>query len=492
MKASSSTLSTASFAASFSIRCSRTIAPSFAAYPPQLTLLLPPPPSQWHGYLGLDILPAAKAFLKEVYMQNFISGMYEHAIMDMRMNGGIKAWSAVAYCPHVSKTGEVLIDNAIDAHPHFVRSTPTMNVAMPDFSCEYWTAYIPADSVPIFKVEFKNWPLYCALTMYDAQGLPLASLHGKQVERYFLNESIHNGAGMDARIFRVPSLTGGRIDESSRAVYINLMKGVSPSAYSGPICACFRVYRPSTVFIIPDSDKPSIYLLPKEEVEAFSPFKNPIDELEHLPVQETAAAMDKGADLEKQFNGLISKHLKPLKPHQFGTQFFHPASVAGLFVNANATYVLCFVPPDKKGLTMKGRTPKFENWRPYYGIMAVDYSTTKTMSTLTFEHFGGWDQEYELFAFRTIGDATEAGYDANNPKHHILLWGTSDVCNGACGLVLRYLHYFESDGVASEDGKAEEEASKASEEQNMLRELDGDALSTYDHVIPGCSTLTFV
>ena len=419
-------------------------------------------------------------------MHKFLSNLYEIEIKkQLKEVGTVTAWSAVAYCPPTSSIGNSLPSPpANNSSRHFVRTTPTMNVAMPDFSCEYWTGYIPAGQVPIFEVEFKDWTLYCALTMYDSHGLPLSSLNSKQVERYFANEEqikLKGGEGRstDSRISSAPaSVQGGN------KVFVNIMKGVKSKAYSGPICACFRVYRPNHVHITPDDDKPEVYLINRAEADTFDPRSGMMSK---IPIATTSDAMDRGVEVAEKFTKLISKHLKPLKPHQLGTQFFHPSSVAGLFVNANATYVLCFVPNDKRGLVMKGRTPKQEAWRPYYGIMAIDYHTTNTLSTLTFEHLGYWDKEFELFAFRTQKEAVEAGYDSTNPLHQILLWGSE--CEGPLGLVLRYLHYFEIDG---DTDQGREEAEKALEEQKNLCDRDGDRVETFDVQVPGCSKVLYV
>ena len=105
-----------------------------------------------------------------------------------------------------------------------------------------------------------------------------------------------------------------------------------------------------------------------------------------VPHETQSNAFTAGRRIESKFQNLISSHMKPLKSHQFSTQFFHPTSVAGLFVNANATYVIAFLGKGKKGMRMKAKVPEEAAQRPYYGIMTVDY-VSAFLKTLLSIHF---------------------------------------------------------------------------------------------------------
>ena len=177
--------------------------------------------------------------------------------------------------------------------------------------------------------------------------------------------------------------------------------------------------------------------------------------------------------------------MKPLKPHQLSSQFFHPSSVAGLFVNANATYVISFLASSMKGMRMRTAVPNEERHRPYYGIMTVDYNTTKTISSLTWEELGGWGTSFELFVARNAKDAALGGYSEKNAEHRLLLW--SDDLKGPLGLCLRYLHYFERCGLEGE----EEDIERAAEEREALLERNGDFQEHFTKTIPGLSDIAF-
>ena len=225
---------------------------------------------------------------------------------------------------------------------------------------------------------------------------------------------------------------------------INLMKGVD---HSGPVCALFRVYRPSSHSICPDDELPKTYFIKRKEAKGFD-FSDSTGgaSLEEIKPAKTIDAFNTGKRIETTFCALIQRHMKPLKGRQLGTQFFHPNSVAGLFVNANATYVIAFKPPTKTCIRMKTKVPKQQSWRCYYGVMAIEYESTNTLSSKTFEELGGWGTGIVVYAAQNEEAAAKHGYDKRDKTHHLLTWKER---KGACGLVLRYLHYFE-DGAMEE------------------------------------------
>ena len=434
-----------------------------------------PANEQWHGYLGLDILPAAKTFLKDTLMHNFLIKMYDlelSSMLDPKNGGKIMAWSAVAYAPPQDPEYTHLL----------VRSTATMNVAMPDWAAEYWNTYIPADAAPVFEVDFPDWALYSALTLYDTHGMPVASVNSTQVERY-----LSGGPGADSvRISRSSGATG-------RTVFVNVLAQQTAAgdgsskklgAVSGPLCALFRVYRPRHITITPHESKPNVYLIPRSRVDDFRADKPATYKDGLLDISPLESAFSNGERIAETFTQLINKYMKPLKLHQQGTQFFHPLSVAGLFVNANATYVIAFVPPDKSGMVIEGSVPEYASFRPYYGIMAIDYHTTNTVSSMTFEHLGGWGAAYKVFAFRTLLEAQRSGYDDKDKTHKFFEWGT--VIKGPLSIVLRYLHYFEANGKGGE-----EDAKLAADERRRLCERNGDDVFKFE-VVPGCHHIEYV
>lgn len=425
-----------------------------------------PANEQWHGYLGLNIIPAFKAFAKDALMHSFLSKMYDHEIKAMThqlgTEGKVLSWSAVSYTPPQEP----------ELQDHLLHRTATMNVAMPDFAAEYWNTYVPADLAPIFELEFPDWAIYSALTLYNTHGLPIASINSSQCERY-----LEGKGGIDR--FRVSKKSGS---DGKKTVFVNILGGWGNSGekpIKGPLCALFRVYRPRHIHITPHEIKPTTYLIPRHAVDSFSCDDEATYSSGLLQVAPLEMAFANGDRMAQTFTSLINKYMKPLQAHQQGTQFFHPLSVSGLFVNPDATYVIAFVPPDKKGLIMEGSVPEWRKYRPYYGIMAVDYNTTMTVASVTFEHLGGWGSPYKVYAFRTLLEATEAGYDKTNKEHIFLCWGTE--IKGPLSIVLRYLHY-DMDGEEGEEGE---------EEKRRLCERNGDCVSNFEP-IPGCPEIVYV
>ena len=78
----------------------------------------------------------------------------------------------------------------------------------------------------------------------------------------------------------------------------------------------------------------------------------------YLPQAPRDLAMANGRRFGRKFSDVISSKLKELEKVKFGvdeegSQFFHPKNVAGLFVNANATYVVAFLPAGKRGMRIR-------------------------------------------------------------------------------------------------------------------------------------------
>jgi len=143
----------------------------------------------------------------------------------------------------------------------------------------------------------------------------------------------------------------------------------------------------------------------------------------YLPQASTEHAIAAGKRFGANFSSIIASKLGVLAPDKFGSQFFHPTSVAGLFPNLSATYVVAFLPeqeheeeknggaaaaaaaaaavyggvsvsgagggsrggqqrkaPPAKGMRLRGAVPSEESWRPFFGAMAVSYTTTETVN----------------------------------------------------------------------------------------------------------------
>ena len=94
---------------------------------------------------------------------------------------------------------------------------------------------------------------------------------------------------------------------------------------------------------------------------------------------------------------------------------------------------------------------------------------------MTFEQLGGWGAPFVLYVSRTEEVALTFGYDPADSKHKLLLWGND---SRQCGLVLRYIHYFERCGLPHE----EEDIERVRAERLGLTERNGDSYEYFSPV----------
>mmetsp|Transcript_72013 Transcript_72013/g.204406 ORF Transcript_72013/g.204406 Transcript_72013/m.204406 type:complete len:483 (-) Transcript_72013:121-1569(-) len=407
------------------------------------------------GPFGLGVLPHVKDLLKAGFLKAYLTRLY-NTELGTGPQGACRPNSAVA---HASLDPEM----------------NTMNIAMPDLTAEYWCTFVPPGQAPVFRLKFPEWSVYSALTAYDTAGFPVASLNARQV-----------AGGTDPRML---------IDSEGRVV-VHLMHGTTWD-HSAPLCVLFRVYRPEGVDITPHDDLPHARLV--SAASSTTPLRSKIakgldwqgfqdspassaddlmamsledvlnstDEFEGPVPQEEA--LQRGRVIGEDFNEVISSKIKALHQNQYGSQFFYPNSVGGLFVNANATYVIAFLGTEHHGMKITTKVPEKTRFRPFYGYMAISYTTTETVGSLVGEReaeLGGWGAEYTLYVAKTEEEAKEfSDYDPLNKAHRLLLWGPD--CDTP-GLVLRYLHYF-----AETTDLAEDELEASNKERELLTHLDG-------------------
>mmetsp|Transcript_13657 Transcript_13657/g.27981 ORF Transcript_13657/g.27981 Transcript_13657/m.27981 type:complete len:404 (-) Transcript_13657:27-1238(-) len=295
------------------------------------------------GPLGGGIIPALREKIKAGFLSAYLSKMYCAEIDGFQGSG--------------------LLANCVVAHASNDGSTNTMNIAMPELTAEYWCTFVPSGQAPVLRLTFPAWAVFSAVTAYDTSGLPLASVHAKQAKQ-------------DPRVVRI----GGKF-------LVNLMHGCE-GGWQGPLSVVFRVYRPAPglggLDMCPLQDRPEVRLLNKGSVaseharltrEAASDplslqslfslgaggvvggddgagympegmFDDPPDTETsgYLPQASTEHAIAAGKRFGANFSSIIASKLGVLAPDKFGSQFFHPTSVAGLFPNLSATYVVAFLP----------------------------------------------------------------------------------------------------------------------------------------------------
>lgn len=169
-----------------------------------------------------------------------------------------------------------------------------MNVAMPDFSAEYWCTYLPSSKFPIFRFRFPHWANYAALTIYDVCGLPLASIN--------LHDSL-----------TLPS-TSSFLRLTDGTCMVNMYPWLLRKNNLGPLCAIFRVYRPPSVTVTPLEDMPLVYFV--DRVEAKSLDLCEMEGRPEVPRVDRELARSRGKVVGDTFMAMIAKvrSLKPIKP----------------------------------------------------------------------------------------------------------------------------------------------------------------------------------
>jgi len=408
------------------------------------------------GPFGLGVLPHVREVLKAGFLKAYLTKLYNTELEVGRKSG----------------LGLVRPNCAV-AHASLDPEMNTMNIAMPDLTAEYWCTFVPPGKAPVFRLRFPEWSVYSALTAYDTSGFPVASLNARQVM-----------GGKDPRVL---------IDSEGRVI-VHLMHGTTFDQ-SAPLCVLFRVYRPEGIDITPHDDLPHARLVSalssttpltkriakgldwqgalgsespsSMEEESLEDVLNSSEEFEGPVPQEEA--LQRGRVIGLDFNEVISSKIKALHQNQYGSQFFYPNSVGGLFVNANATYVIAFLGEEHHGMKLSTAVPDKTRFRPFYGYMAISYTTTETVGSLVGEReseLGGWGAEYTLYVAKTEEEAKEfSDYDPSEKSHRLLLWGAD---TAVPGLVLRYLHYFKETTDLTDD-----EIEAANSEREQLTKLDG-------------------
>ena len=288
------------------------------------------------------------------------------------------------------------------SHASAERRTNSLNVAMPDFSVEYWVTAFEKGSTATLTGRFPTWARYAALTAYADDGLPFDSV-----------SIADEGAG---RAFT-------RTFTSTESDFVVLA----------------RIYRPASH---PES------LAPAEK------FAVRVDGKTWTVASETRARFN-GKALEWPIQYAVGRTLAKQLPSKRDMPMFRPAdaSLPGVFPNQDARYLITY--PSLEGgqcAVFRGHVPQAAPGRAFYGFMAVEMKTTATVASLSDEDLGGWGSAYTVFACRTEPNARQAGYDATDPSHHLLLSGDVELP----GVVLRDLDTTAGQGLKATDAWAEQ------------------------------------
>lgn len=415
-----------------------------------------------------QILPSVKNFLKEILIHRFLSNWYASELeMMTSAHDEIIAWSAVAHSSPPRK-------DIYSTPPGEFQVYPTMNIAFPDLSAEYYLTFVPKSSAPIFHVCFPEWVVYGALTMYDSYGLPISSVNAQELRAY---DSFQRNKSTD-RYTAYSKMSRPRNDPSKVAV--NLLKGCP---YRGNCVVVCRFYRPSSMDLTPRSCLPEVYFIDRGSVQRYVPGLAPE---RPLTIAATSEAFHAGKRIEAFFSRLIVGKLRDPTQDLYGCQFFHPQAVVGCFPNSDAVYVLAWKPHHLRGMRVRLQVPPYATYRPYYGIMSIDHHSSRTVSSLSYEELGGWGGQCTVFIGRTLKDAIQGGYDSSDSAHFLLLWG--DDTKGPLGVVLRYIHYMEPIKGFDEDRDTPSEARR---ERELLASLDGYSDDLTNDAIPGLGTIEF-
>jgi hypothetical protein len=302
------------------------------------------------------------------------------------------------------------------SHASDDRRTNALNVAMPDFSVEYWVTAFEKGTTATLTGSFPTWARYAALTAYGKDGMPFASVN-----------MADKGAGR--------TFTATFTSPESEFVVLA------------------RVYR---------TKSHPVSLTQAEK------FAVTVDGDPWTTASETKARLN-GKALEWPIQYAVGHALaKQLTPER-DMQMFRPAdaSLPGVFPNEDARYMITY--PSLKGgqcAVFRGRVPEAASGREFYGFMAVEMKTTATVASLSDEDLGGWGSTYTVFACRDEANARSAGYDSTDASHHLLLAGDAKVP----GVILRDLNSAAGQGLKATDAWAEQGRVAREQCQSVLGE----------------------
>ncbi|NQZ99376.1 MAG: hypothetical protein HRU01_22950 [Myxococcales bacterium] len=276
-------------------------------------------------------------------------------------------------------------------------STNSLNIAMPDFSVEYWVTAFEKDTTATLTGSFPEWARYAALTAYGTDGMPFASVNmvDQGADRTFTTTftSTESDFVVLARVYRSKSHPDGLTDAEKFAVSVDGQAWKIAS--------------------------------------------------------ETKARVN-GKILEWPIQYAVGNALTKQMTSERDMQMFRPAeaSLPGVFPNEDARYMITY--PTLEGgkcAVFHGRVPAAASGREFYGFMAVEMKSTATVASLSDEDLGGWGSAYTVFACRDEADARGAGYDAADASHHLLLAGDVKVP----GVILRDLNTAAGQGLKATD-----------------------------------------
>jgi len=286
------------------------------------------------------------------------------------------------------------------SHASDDRRANSLNVAMPDFSVEYWVTAFEKGTTARLTGSFPAWARYAALTAYGKDGMPFASVNmaDKGAGRTFTTTftSTESDFVVLARIYRTKSHPASLTQAEKFAVTVD-----------------------------------------------GEPWKT---------ASETKARLN-GKVLEWPIQHAVGHALAKQLTSERDMQMFRPAdaSLPGVFPNEDARYMITY--PSLKGgqcAVFRGRVPEAASGREFYGFMAVEMKTTATVASLSDEDLGGWGSAYTVFACRNEANARSAGYDSTDASHHLLLAGDVKVP----GVILRDLNTAAGQGLKATDGWA--------------------------------------
>ncbi len=279
--------------------------------------------------------------------------------------------------------------------------TNSLNVAMPDFSVEYWITAFEKGTTATLTGSFPEWARYAALTAYGTDGMPFASVNMAE-----------KGVG---RTFTTTFT-------STESDFVVLA----------------RVYR----------SKSHPASLTKAEKFAVT-----VDGEPWTTSSEIKAQLN-GKALEWPIQYAVGQVLAKQMTSERDMQMFRPAdaSLPGVFPNEDARYMITY--PSLGGgkcAVFHGRVPEAASGREFYGFMAVEMKTTATVASLSDEDLGGWGSVYTVFVCRDEANAPSAGYDSAEASHHLLLAGDVKVP----GVILRDLNTAARQGLTAPAAWAE-------------------------------------
>ena len=273
----------------------------------------------------------------------------------------------------------------------------TLNIAMPSGDTTYVATVIPKGETYTFDGELptiKDGILYSSLSVYDKKGLLVKDDQG-QVQSW----NMRNMPKIDA---------------------------LSITAKEGIVFVIQRFYKDKST----EQVDRKLYLHVKNA--------------QGQQIKQASAVLQSSLTqlISSKLMDVIEKHAQ--LPDKKNAQFYMPASLTGLFPNADAGYAIATPAPDTAYVKITGVLPSADYAKAhaisYLSFMAVNYTSTATDASISFQTLGGFTKEPQPYTLYIASPGVDVSALVKDKNAHVLQWHTDTVNQDARGVVLRMLN----------------------------------------------------